>query len=140
MAFPLPAAFGVAALLTGGWVALSLYTQPASVREPVTAVRHYLEAALRHDTAYLAEHATSVEPAQWALSAAEQDSAALRTWLSLTRRPVVHRRGDTTWVYFKRMFSPANCPVVTSLVAGLVEDGGEQRVMVVKEGCFEGRG
>jgi hypothetical protein len=117
-----------------------LWLQPYSFISPYRAyaesARHFLRAALAHDSLELHKQAISPQPVVWALQAANEDPGALAVWARLLRPYSGRRRGDTTTVVFQTSTRVCHLrPVAMTFVQGT--EG--PRVLVASSSCFADR-
>lgn len=128
----LKAGIGLAAVAGTAWFGLSAYHQPRERAAYQHLVTDLLDRALAGDSAGLAKRAGAVQPVEWALALAREDSFALRAWASHGGAVFLTSRGDTTWIALPRHPDTPSCDTYGSLVATAIAPPGRDKPRIVR--------
>ncbi len=128
---------GVATALAVAFWSSRVYSVPDPWDKYGRAVREYLAAGSRDDSAALASHAASSEPIAWVRRAARRNPAMLKAWSVQLTGVTGERRGDTVAVVLSAP-EVGGCSASHSVSALLLNHSARPRLVALGSSCLDG--
>jgi hypothetical protein len=131
-----PAAIGIAVALAVAFWCSRLYTVPDPWSQYNRAVRRFLAAGSKDDSATLASSAASPEPIAWVHRATVQDRELVKAWSVQLSGVTGERRGDTVAVV---LWAPRlrGCSAYYGVSALLLNHSSSPRVLALGSRCTD---
>jgi hypothetical protein len=128
-------AIGVLVLLPVALWASRFYAVPDPWDKYDTAVRAYLAAGVRGDSAVLSRHAASPQPAAWVRQTARQRPDLVSAWALELRGVTGERRGDTVGVVLSADLQA--CSQASSVSALFLNHSASPRLLAIGSACVD---
>lgn len=130
-----PASIGLATVIAIAFWCSRLYSVPDPWAKYNQAVRSYLAAGSREDSAALASDAATPQPIAWVRRAARQDPAMLKAWSTQLSGVTGERRGDTVAVV---LWTSSGCAANHHVAALLLNHSASPRILALGSACLDG--
>jgi hypothetical protein len=122
------------------FITILLIIQPYSTDWPGGAyakpAKGYIRAALRQDSAELADLSASSAPVAWALAAARLHGESLALWTGRTQARIGPRSGDTIEVF---LYPSTDACSEAPIQFQFIGSGKDARVLSARSSCLDGR-
>jgi hypothetical protein len=128
------AVVGTLGLLLAATWALQLYSVPDPWQPYAVAVREYLGASLRGDSAALATRSAAAQPVAWVQDASRRQPALVGAWAHQLNAVTGQRRGETVWVALEANFVEG-CSHLNSVTAQLLDHSTTPRLLAISSPC-----